>query len=173
MTVTESGAAEAASRRGPLPIVAGLAEGGAPDPRSAGLAGAIGGRLPDVTVDDLPALLTAFYARLADDPLLAPYFVGLDMAAHIPRLADFWATVAFDANRYRGNAFRPHAAMPGLDAPRFARWLAAFEATVDARHAGDRAERMKVVAHRIASSMQLRLGVVPAVIPERAFGAAR
>ena len=43
----------------------------------------------------------------------------------------------------------------------FARWLATLEATVDARHAGEGAERMKATAHRIAYSMQLRLGLPP------------
>ena len=84
------------------------------------------------------------------------------MPAHIPRIADFWSTLLFHTGRYSGNAFRPHLLMPGLDAPHFARWLAALEATVDARFAGENAERMKALGHRIAYSMQLRLGVTPA-----------
>lgn len=116
----------------------------------------------DLHVDDLPALLTAFYDRVGADPVLAPYFAALDMSAHIPRIADFWATTLFHADRYRGNAFAPHREMPGLAPQHFARWLAALEATVDARHAGPDAGRMKDLAHRIAYSMQLRLGLTPA-----------
>jgi len=115
----------------------------------------------DLREDDLPALLTAFYERVGRDPALAPYFASLDMAAHIPRIADFWATTLFHADRYRGNAFAPHRAMPGLAPDHFARWLAAFEATVDGRYAGPDAERVKDLAHRIAYSMQLRLGLTP------------
>lgn len=138
-----------------LPIVA-----ADPPPHAPVLGGARPG-LPDLHEADLEPLLAAFYARVADDAALAPYFAALDMAAHIPRIADFWATVLFHSPRYQGNAFRPHLAMPGFTAEHFARWLAALEATVDARHAGEGAERMKAMAHRIAYSMQLRLGLPP------------
>ena len=126
----------------------------------------------DLTEADLPALLAAFYDAAAREPLLAGYFAPLDMAAHLPVIADFWATILFHADRYRGNAFRPHLALPGLGAPHFARWLAVLEATVDARHAGPAAEAMKAAGHRIARAMYLRLGVggsgperVPGVAP--------
>ncbi len=117
---------------------------------------------PDLGPDDLPALLAAFYDAVGRDALLAPYFAPLDMAAHLPRIASFWATVLFHTGGYHGNAFRPHLALAGLAPAHFARWLAAFEAAVDARHAGPHAERTKAAAHRIAYSMQLRLGVAPA-----------
>ena len=119
------------------------------------------GTLPDLADADLHALLVAFYATVERDPLLAPYFADLDMVAHIPRIADFWSTMLFHSGRYAGNAFAPHARMPGLTADHFARWVATFERTVDARHAGPVAERAKDLAHRIAYSMQLRLGITP------------
>ncbi len=129
--------------------------------------------LPDLREEHLEPLLVAFYAAVAADPALAPRFAHLDLAAHVPRIADFWATVLFHAGRYRGNAFRPHLAMPGLTPDHFARWLATLERTVDARHAGPGAERMKAVGHRIAHSMQLRLGLRPRAAdasPARADG---
>ena len=103
----------------------------------------------------------AFYAAVADDPLLAPYFAVVDMAAHMPRIVAFWSTMLFHTGRYSGNAFRPHMSMPGLTAEHFAHWVATLERTVDARFAGDSVERMKDLAHRIAYSMQLRLGITP------------
>ena len=63
--------------------------------------------------------------------------------------------------RYSGNAFKPHLEMPGLTATHFARWVQRLEATVDARVAGPNAERMKSLGHRIAYSMQVRLGITP------------
>lgn len=106
-------------------------------------------------------MLDAFYAAAAHDPLLAPYFAGLNLAAHLPRIEDFWATTLFHAQRYRGNAFRPHLTMFGLTPAHFARWVVTLEATVDAAHAGPAAEQMKALAHRVAYSMQLRLGLPP------------
>jgi hemoglobin len=116
----------------------------------------------DVRDEDLHDILTAFYDTIEQDPLLAPYFIDLDMDAHMPRIVAFWSTMLFHTGRYSGNAFRPHMSMPGLTAAHFARWVATLERTVDARHTGESAERMKDFAHRIAISMQLRLGITPA-----------
>jgi hemoglobin len=116
----------------------------------------------DLRESDLEPLLVEFYATVGKDLLLAPYFESLDMAAHIPRIADFWSTLLFHSGRYTGNAFRPHLEMPGLRTEHFARWLATLEATLDASYAGPNTERMKFFAHRVGYSMQLRLGIAPA-----------
>jgi hemoglobin len=140
-----------------LPIVA------PPEPRERAEAPADPGgpTRPDVRDEDIYEILVRFYAAVAEDPLLAPYFIDVDMQAHMPRIADFWSTLLFHSGRYSGNAFRPHLAMPGLTAAHFDRWLATLERTVDAAHAGPVAESMKSLGHRIAFSMQLRLGIAP------------
>jgi hemoglobin len=115
----------------------------------------------DLRDDDLHDVLTSFYAELNGDPLLAPYFAGLDMAAHMPRIVAFWSTLLFHTRRYSDNAFLPHQRMPGLTGGHFARWVDALGAAVDARFAGPAAEQMKTLAHRIAYSMQMRLGIPP------------
>ena len=121
----------------------------------------------DLTNDDLHDTLVAFYAKLAEDALLAPYFAVVDMAAHMPRIVAFWSTMLFHTGSYSGSAFRPHLTMPGLTAEHFARWVATLEAVVDERFAGPNARLMKELAHRIAYSMQLRLGIAPfAPFPE-------
>jgi hemoglobin len=117
--------------------------------------------LPDLRDEDIRPLLVTFYDRVGRDPLLAPYFAAVDMPAHIPQIADFWSTMIFHTGRYTGNAFRPHLEMPGLTPEHFARWLGALEQTVDDAHSGGSAERMKALGHRIAWSMQLRLGLTP------------
>jgi hemoglobin len=117
------------------------------------------GERPDVDAAALVPLLASFYDLIERDALLRPYFASLDMAAHIPRIADFWSTLLFHSGRYQDNAFRPHLDMPGLTAAHFARWVATLEDTIDARHAGPSAEQMKALGHRIAYSMQLRLGI--------------
>ncbi len=115
----------------------------------------------DVRDDDLHELLTSFYAIIGSDPLLARYFVEVDMSEHMPKIVAFWSTLLFHTRTYRGNAFRPHMAMPGLTGAHFARWVATLETVVDARFAGPSAVLMKELAHRIAYSMQLRLGISP------------
>ena len=120
-----------------------------------------GAALPPLRDEDLHALLTDFYAGVEREPLLAPYFAPLDMAAHMPRIVDFWSTLLFHTGRYSGNAFRPHLEMPGLTPAHFTSWLRVLGETVDARHAGEAAERMKEFGHRVAHSMQLRLRLEP------------
>ena len=115
----------------------------------------------DLAEHDLYDLLVAFYDAVALDPLLAPYFAPVDMREHMPRIVDFWSTILFQTGRYAGNAFRPHAAMPGLTGEHFAHWLAVLEATIDARFAGPISEHMKDMGHRIAYSLQVRLGIPP------------
>lgn len=140
----------------PLPIVP------PPDEFHRAAAAVADGTRPDIAGDaDIHAVLHAFYEVVPRDPLLERYFVAVDMEAHLPRIVDFWSTMLFHSGRYQGNAFRPHLAMPGLEARHFARWVEVLEATVDARHAGPVAERMKELAHRVAYSMQLRLGITP------------
>jgi truncated hemoglobin YjbI len=51
--------------------------------------------------------------------------------------------------------------MPGLSAEHFARWVATLETVVGERFAGPNARTMIELAHRIAYSMQLRLGIAP------------
>jgi truncated hemoglobin YjbI len=119
----------------------------------------------DLRDEDLLAVLTEFYARVERDALLAPYFADVDMTAHMPVIADFWSTLIFHTGRYSGNAFRPHLAMPGLTAAHFARWVHTLEATVDAHAAGPAAGHMKSLAHRVACSMQMRLGIAPLSSP--------
>jgi hemoglobin len=117
----------------------------------------------DLREEDILGVLVAFYARVAEDPLLASYFLSVDMPAHLPRIADFWSTMLFQTGRYSGNAFRPHLEMPGPTSDHFGHWLATLESTVDDAHVGQNAERMKALGHRIAYSMQLRLAIVPVV----------
>lgn len=114
----------------------------------------------ELNEEDLHPLLVEFYSRIANDALLAPYFAALDMSEHLPRIVDFWSTMLFHTARYSGNAFRPHLEMPGLTREHFARWLATLEATLDSRHSGPNAELMKAFAHRVAYSMQVRLGIM-------------
>lgn len=115
----------------------------------------------DITDADLHETLVAFYATVGEDPLLAPYFAVVDMREHMPRIVAFWSTLLFHTRRYTGNAFRPHMEMPGLTGDHFARWVGTLEVIVDERFAGPDAMLMKELGHRIAYSMQLRLGIAP------------
>lgn len=112
---------------------------------------------------DIAALLRDFYGRAFRDDLLGPVFVDIahmDLEAHLPVMCDFWATVLFRAGAYRGNALHPHQRLHALTAlmpAHFARWLTLWQATVDDRHSGPKAEQAKLQATRIAGAMSRRI----------------
>ena len=116
--------------------------------------------LPDVeTDDDVRAVVHAFYRDIEADPVLGPFFAGLDWGEHLPRMVSFWSSVVFQTGAYRGRPFAPHARMPGLGREHFARWTERFRRTVEARYAGPR-----------ASLMVARAGQIGGVCPEAALG---
>ncbi|MFD7660188.1 group III truncated hemoglobin [Actinosynnema sp. NPDC059797] len=112
---------------------------------------------------DALALVTEFYRRAYGDGLLGPVFrdvARLDLAAHLPVMADFWDTVLFRAGSYRGNLLRVHVALherAPLAPAHFSRWLALWNATVDDLFAGEKADLAKSQAERIGRSMTRRL----------------
>jgi hemoglobin len=119
---------------------------------------------PDIANrEDISPLLAEFYRRAFADDLLGRVFVDIarvDLSAHLPVICDFWETALLRAGRYRHNALRPHVVLDAeakLTPAHFARWLALWAATVDARHAGEKVELAKVQATRIAGSMSRRL----------------
>jgi hemoglobin len=122
------------------------------------------GAVQDITDRaDLDALLRAFYARAYADDLIGFVFTDvthMDLELHLPVIVDFWETVLFRTGVYQRNALQPHVnihAMSPLRPEQFERWLHLWRTTVDERHAGERAERAKVQAERVAGSMQRRL----------------
>lgn len=121
---------------------------------------------PDVeTPDDVRTLVHAFYRDMEADPVLGPYFAGLDWGAHLPTMVEFWSSVVFQTGAYRGRPFDPHARMPGLARAHFAHWVGRFHRTVDAHFAGPRADLMKGRAEQIAGIFQMKLGLW-APVPE-------
>jgi hemoglobin len=114
---------------------------------------------------DIEDLIVAFYTTAFADPLIGPIFTDVarldrEFDRHLPVMVDFWDTVLFRTGAYRRNALQLHYVLHAkhpLEAPHFARWLALWTATVDARFAGPVAERAKLQADRIAGSIERRL----------------
>jgi hemoglobin len=121
------------------------------------------------TRDDVRAVVHAFYHNIADDPVLGPFFDAVDLEAHVPTLVDFWSSVLFHAGTYRGRPFEAHAALDGLAARHFRRWLNRFEGTIDARYAGPTAQTMKQRARQIATVFQTKLDCIDDADIERRF----
>lgn len=118
--------------------------------------------LPDITTEaDIKLLVDSFYARALVDPLLAPVFIDfahVDFSHHLPQLYDFWSGILLGTSRYRGFPMRKHFPLP-IGLAYFERWLALFQATVQAHFAGPVAEHAKQHAVQVGRVFATRLGL--------------
>jgi hemoglobin len=121
----------------------------APHPKSPGLAAG-------VTEDMIRELVHAFYAAVRRDPLLGPIFNAKveNWDEHLATLCRFWSSVTLLTGTYKGRPMVVHAALPDLDAPHFARWLALFKETAQKLCPPEAAELFVDRSQRIAESLQ-------------------
>lgn len=100
-------------------------------------------------------LVSSFYARVRRDELLGPVFEShvADWTAHTVKLTDFWSSALRGTRRYRGMPMPIHAALPGLNADMFKRWLELFHASAAELANQGLRERATHLAQRIAQSL--------------------
>lgn len=117
--------------------------------------------LPALTANDLLPFIARFYERLLADPVMAPFFAGIDLERHVPHIAGFWAMALFGEPGYRGDVMTPHLRLherSPMGRLHFDRWLHHFDSTLDALHSGPKADEAKARARSIASVMLHRIG---------------
>ena len=114
----------------------------------------------EIDEDGLEELVAAFYAKVRRDPMLGPVFeaaVGTgeeEWGRHLHKIAAFWSSVLLGTGRYQGRPMPAHAALPGIGAEHFARWLALFGETASTLFAPEPAARIEDAAQRIGKSLQ-------------------
>lgn len=103
----------------------------------------------------------AFYARVRQDPLLAPIFATKieDKAwpNHLDHIIDFWSSIFLKTGRFSGNPMRKHLTIDGLTPAHFTRWLDLFQETAEAVLLPEQSQTMHAMAQRIAQSLQMGL----------------
>ncbi|PKL95297.1 MAG: globin [Gammaproteobacteria bacterium HGW-Gammaproteobacteria-8] len=106
-------------------------------------------------------LVRLFYARLLEDPLMAPVFLevaGVDLEEHLPRIEAYWRKMllgeqsGYDRNMIRQHQ-RVHAIRP-LEPPYFERWGSHFRAVVTENFAGPGADRALRLTERILFNLE-------------------
>jgi hemoglobin len=123
----------------------------------------------EVTEEAIAQLIDRFYAAVRREPVLGRVFETAILPEqwpdHLATMRRFWSSVMLASGRYSGNPVAVHRAVPHLQRPMFARWLALFEHTVRAMFVPDVADQFMTKAQRIAGSLQLalfhRLGAPP------------
>src|SRR5688500_12688909 len=111
------------------------------------------------TTEDIKLLVNKFYEKVNNDSLLSPVFSHVDWPHHLPVMYDFWSSMLFGDQTYRGNPFQKHMPLP-IHGKHFAQWLKLFTETVNEHFSGDKAEEVKSRAESIAGIFQLRMGLV-------------
>ncbi len=113
--------------------------------------------------DNIENILNSFYKKAFADDLIGHFFtevVPLDLATHLPVIADFWEAVLFNTHSYRKNVMEIHQHIHHLSAIKKAhldRWVQIFTATIDECFAGEKANLMKQRAQSIAALMDIKL----------------
>jgi hemoglobin len=112
---------------------------------------------------DIDEFVHAFYTRLLADPSISYIFtevIPLDLAHHLPKIADFWDSVLLQAPVYDGNPMAVHLKinqMTPLGKAQFDTWLRHFEETIDTLFDGPIANQAKMRANSIAVVMQTKI----------------
>jgi hemoglobin len=125
-------------------------------------------KLADITGRaDLVVLVDRFYDRVRKDDRLGFVFdqvAQVDWEKHLPKLYDFWDTVLFRANSFRGNLIGAHAQWipdAGMDRELFDHWLDLFRRTVAENFAGPNAEHIVRCAEDMASVIHGKIHNLP------------
>ncbi len=107
------------------------------------------------TEAEIRDLVHAFYAKVRADAVLGPIFKRHvdDWDKHLAMLTDFWSSALLGTRRFTGAPMPKHAALPGLDADLFQRWLALFRETTAEQPNRAMGARAVELAQRIARSL--------------------
>ena len=106
--------------------------------------------------EDIVKLLTSFYAKASQDEIIGSKFDHLNMEEHIEVIANFWASILFGANNYKGDPFGKHVPLD-LHKADFDRWVELFTETVDAYFSGTVADEAKLRGQTISKIFQHKL----------------
>lgn len=113
----------------------------------------------DAREHELGELVDRFYTVIRSDPVLGPIFEShvSDWTRHLETMRRFWSAAMYQTGRYAGRPLDVHLAIPELKPEHFPRWLRLWEQAVDDAAQSDARDRLKVLASRMASTMQSRI----------------
>jgi hemoglobin len=127
-------------------------------------------------IDDalISGLVEAFYTRARTHAVLGPIFASkvVNWAPHLGRMKDFWASIAIESGRFRGNPMLKHIAIPGLSAAHFQIWLGLWDETIADLITNPAAadlflERAKRIATSLQTGIALHNGGLTALTKEK------
>jgi len=130
----------------------------------------------DLGIDDayISVLVDTFYERVRENPILGPIFnqaIGDKWGEHLPRMKDFWASVALNAGRYSGKPVPKHQKLSMVEPSHFTIWLDLFRETLEETAPSPGAvDYFMERAERIGQSLQLAMFGVPGIAKKKQGG---
>jgi len=111
--------------------------------------------------EDVKLLVNSFYDKVRNDELLAPVFSKRIPDAnawpyHLGIMCNFWETVLFAKEAYRGNPFPKHIGL-SIASTHFDRWIELFHKTIDTYFAGPKAQEAKDRAVKMRRLFEIKL----------------
>ena len=113
--------------------------------------------------EDIKLLVNTFYDNLQKEEKELDHLFNdvakIDWETHLPKMYDFWETLLFHKNVYKGNPMKVHVDLnkkSALKKENFEQWLKLFKATVDDLFEGKIANIAKQRAESVALSIQLK-----------------
>jgi dephospho-CoA kinase len=108
---------------------------------------------------DIEIMVEAFYSKVLDDDILAPFFKKLDFQTHLPKMVDFWCFVLIGSTGYSTNVIEKHLHMP-LKLEHFDRWLQLFNLNLDTHFEGENVDVAKQRAFTIAWTTKSKMHLI-------------
>lgn len=111
---------------------------------------------PDLCTDEeISQMVHDFYAKVRLDDVLGPIFNShiSNWDHHLSKLVDFWSSILRGTGRFSGTPMPKHAALPGLNAELFRRWLSLFHETTQTLGNEAMRQQADAMAQRIAQSL--------------------
>lgn len=109
--------------------------------------------------EDVVLMVNTFYQRVQKDELIGPLFeerIKGNREPHLATMHNFWFTLLFGQEAYRGNPFAKHIGLP-ISEEHFQRWLSLFNNTPDNLFEGERKELAQKKAANIAQIFHAKL----------------
>lgn len=113
--------------------------------------------------EDLYLIVDQFYKKLLADPKISYIFtdvVKIKLDEHLPILVTFWSQAILGTGGYYNNLTQIHldvSTKSYLSKELFDIWLIHFEAAINENFEGFNCERMKNMAHNLATIMQIKI----------------
>jgi len=112
---------------------------------------------------DVAFLVESFYKKLVDDSEIGFFFtevIPVDFELHLPKMINFWETLLFGAQAYKGNPMIKHFKIDQLEKiedKHFAEWLRIWSETVRSLFFGEIADKAIDKATSISELMKFKV----------------